>query len=141
MRHRYELPQKQWDLLASLLPEPTHHDGRGRPLEDHRRFVNGILWRPHTGAPWRDIPERYGPWQSIYTRFRRWRRDGVWAQVLTGLREGLERQDRLGQDLWLVDATLVRASRAASGATRHPDDVPVLGGPKPAQLTEPPEHA
>jgi transposase len=110
-------------------------------LEDHRRLFNGILWRLHTGAPWRDIPERYGPWQSIYTRFRRWRRDGVWATVLTRLLEDLERQDRLGHDLWLVDATIVRASRAASGAKHHPDEVPRLGGPKAAQLTEPSEHA
>jgi transposase len=56
------------------LPQPKHHGGRGRPLKDHRRIFNGILWRLHTGAPWRDIPERYGPWQSVYTRFRRWRR-------------------------------------------------------------------
>src|SRR5438552_2398172 len=132
MRHRYELSEQQWKRLSLLLPHPTHHDGRGRPLEDHRRLFNGILWRLHTGAPWRDIPERYGPWQSIYTRFRRWRRDGVWATVLTRLLEDLERQDRLGHDLWLVDATIVRASRAASGAKNHPDEVPILGGPKPA---------
>ena len=118
MRYRYELPQPDRERLAPLLPHPTHHGGRGRPWEDHRRTLNGILWRLHTGAPWRDIPERYGPWQRIYSRFQRWRRDGTWAKVLTHLLEGLERQGRLGHDLWLVDATIVRASRAASGAEK-----------------------
>ena len=85
MGHRYELAEQQWNRLAPLLPHPRHHGGRGRPLKDHRRVFNGILWRLHTGAPWRDIPERYGSWKSIYTRFRRWRRDGTWAKVLTQL--------------------------------------------------------
>jgi transposase len=118
MRHRYELPQQHWERLAPLFPDPTHHGGRGRPWEDHRRTLNGILWRLHTGAPWRDLPERYGPWQRIYSRFQRWRRDGTWATVLTRLLEELEREGRLGHDLWLVDATIVRASRAASGAEK-----------------------
>jgi transposase len=118
MRHRYELSDQQWNRLALLLPHPRHHGGRGRPLEDHRRVVNGILWRLHTGAPWRDIPERYGPWQSVYTRFRRWRRDGTWAKALTQLLEERERHGDLGRSLWLVDATIIRASRAAGGAKK-----------------------
>src|SRR5262249_60534107 len=79
---------------------------------------NGIRWRRHSGAPWRDIPERYGPWQRISGRFRRWRRDGTWAKVLTHLLEDLERRGRLGRTLWLVDATIIRASRAAGGAEK-----------------------
>src|SRR5438105_2003497 len=118
MSHRYELPLRQWARLAPLLPHPTHHDGRGRPLKNHRRIFNGILWRLHTGAPWRDIPERYGPWQSIYTRFRRWRRDGTWAKILTQLLEDREHHGHLGHSLWFVDATIVRASRAAGGAKK-----------------------
>lgn len=118
MGHRYELSEQQWKRLAPLLPHPRHHGGRGRPLEDHRRIFNGILWRLHTGAPWRDIPERYGPWQSIYTRFRRWRRDGTWAQALTRLLQDRERHGRLGHQLWFVDATIIRASRAAAGAEK-----------------------
>ena len=118
MPHRYELPQVQWERLAPLLPHPTHHAGRGRPLLDHRRLINGILWRLHTGAAWRDIPERYGPWETIYTRFRRWRLGGTWGRILTHLLEDLERQGRLGHELWLVDATVIRASRAAGGAKK-----------------------
>jgi transposase len=127
--------------IASFFPHPAHHGGRGRPLEDHRRILNGTLWRLHTGAPWRDIPDAYGPWETIYGRFRRWRRDGTWARVLTHLLEDLEQRGRLGHDLWLVDATVVRARRAASGAEKEPAEIPTLVGPKPAQLKEPPGHA
>src|SRR5579883_2513497 len=118
MGHRYELSDRQWKRLEPLLPQPRHHGGRGRPSKDHRRIFHGILWRLHTGAPWRDIPERYGPWQSIYTRFRRWRRDGTWARVLTHLLQEREAQGRLGRHLWLVDATIVRGSRSAGGAEK-----------------------
>ena len=99
-------------------------------MEDHRRILNGILWRLHTGAPWRDIPERYGPWQTVYGRFRRWRRDGTWARVLTHLLEDLEHQGRLGHDLWLVDATVIRASRAAGGAEKKSGRGPDAGRAK-----------
>jgi transposase len=99
------------------------------------------LWRLHTGSPWRDIPEGYGPWETVYGRFPRWRRDGTWANVLTYLLEDLEQHGRLGRALWSVDATVVRASRAAGGAEKQPDPVPLLRVPPPAQLKEPPEHA
>jgi transposase len=118
MRRRYELSQSQWERIEGFFPHPTHRDHRGRPWQDHRRIFNGILWRLHTGAPWRDIPERYGPWETIYSRFRRWTRDGTWARVLTHLLDDLERRGQLGHDLWFVDATIVRASRAASGAEK-----------------------
>jgi transposase len=141
MPHRHELPLSQWRRIAPFFPHRIHHGGRGRPLEDHRRLFNGMLWRLHTGAPWRDIPERYGPWETIYGRFRRWRRDGTWARILTHLLESLERRGRLGRDLWLVDATVVRASRAAAGAENNPRELPVLGGPAAAQIKEPIGHA
>jgi transposase len=118
MPHRYELPEPQWQRIAPLFPHPTHQDQRGRPWEDHRRLLNGILWRLHSGAPWRDIPERYGPWKTVYGRFRRWCRDGTWARILTHLLADLERHGRLGRDLWFVDATIIRATRAAAGAEK-----------------------
>ncbi len=128
---RYELSQKQWERIERFFPHPTHQDRRGRPWQDHRRIFNGILWRLHTGAPWRDIPERYGPWETIYGRFRRWTRDGTWAEVLTHLLEDLERHGRLGRELWFVDATVIRASRAAGGAEKRsgPGPRPARAGP------------
>ncbi len=138
---RYELSNRQWERLAPSLPHPTHHGGKGHPWKPHRKRINGILWILHTGAPWRDLPERYGPWQTVYDRFNRWRRDGTWAKILTHLLDHLERHCRLGRHLWFIDATVIRATRAAGGAEKHPDSRPHLGGPKAAQLREPEDHA
>jgi transposase len=141
MRLRYQLPESHWERIAHFFPPAGHRHARGRPRQDHHRILNGILWRLHTGAPWRDIPPAYGSWETIYGRFRRWRRDGTWANILTSLLDDLEQRGRLGHDLWLVDATVVRASRAAAGAKEHPAEIPCLGGPKRAQLQEPAKHA
>jgi transposase len=127
MRRRYELGSYQWGRLAPLLPHPTHHGGKGHPWGPHRRLLNGILWVLHTGAPWRDVPERYGPWQTVYDRFNRWRKDGTWAKILTRLLDHLERHGRLSRHLWFVDASNIRASRAAAGAEKKSEPVPLLG--------------
>jgi transposase len=131
MLHRHELSQRQWERLAPFFPDLTHRDGRGRPWQDHQRILKGILWRLHTGTPWRDLPERYGPWETIYSRFRRWRQDGTWARILTHLLNDLERQGGLGHQLWLIDATIIRASRAAAGAKKKSR----LGSPPPRTNT------
>jgi transposase len=141
MPPRHALPERHWERIARFFPPAGRRRARGRPLEDHHRILNAILWRLHTGAPWRDIPEAYGPWETIYGRFRRWRRDGTWATILTALLDDLEQRGRLGRALWLVDATVVRASRAAAGARNQPAALPRLGGPVRAQLQEPPKHA
>jgi transposase len=141
MRQRHKLPWDHWQRIAHFFPPRAHEGRRGRPFQSHYRLFNAILWRLHTGAPWRDIPWTYGRWETIYGRFRRWRRDGTWAKILTYLLEDLEQRGLLGHELWLVDATVVRASRAAAGAENHPSEVPKLAGPPSAQLKEPPEHA
>src|SRR4029450_543332 len=115
---RYELTDAQWACIAPLLPDP-HHDLRpGHPWQDHRRMVNGILWHLHTGAPWRDLPDRYGPWQTVYDRFNFWRHDGTSATVLDALLLRLDKAGLIDRALWLVDASLIRASRAAAGAKK-----------------------
>jgi transposase len=125
MRRRYELSTLMWQRLQPLLPHPTHRGGPGHPWRPHRRLINGILWVLHTGAPWRDVPPRYGPWQTVYDRFNRWRRDGTWARLLTHLLGRLDKLGRLSRELWLVDSSIIRATRAASGAGKK-------GGPAPA---------
>jgi transposase len=70
---RYEIDPRLRGWIDPLLPESTHHGGRGRPWKDHHTIIYGILWVVHSGAPWRDLPERYGPWQTVYDRFNRWR--------------------------------------------------------------------
>jgi transposase len=141
MRQRHALPERHWERIAHFFPPAGHRRSRGRPRHDHHQILNAILWRLHTGAPWRDIPATDGSWETVYGRFRRWRRDGTWAKILTSLLDDLEQRGRLGHDLWLVDATVVRASRAAAGAEDHPLTIPRLGGPKRAQLQEPAKHA
>jgi transposase len=116
--HRYELSDAQWACIAPLFPDPYHGGRRGHPWLDHRRIVHGILWHLHTGAPWRDLAERYGPWQTVYDRFNYWRLDGTWATILDTWLLRLDKAGLIDRDLWLVDASLIRASRAAAGAEK-----------------------
>ncbi len=111
---RYELTDEQWDLLKGLFPK----QGRGGRWLDHRTVLNGMLWILRSGAPWRDLPERYGKWQSVNHRFNRWRRDGTFGRILKALQIRLDRQGKIDWDLWLVDGTNIRASRAAAGARK-----------------------
>ncbi|MER7722315.1 IS5 family transposase [Streptomyces flaveolus] len=92
-------------------------DGRGRPWRDHRQVINGVLWRLRTGTPWRDLPDRYGPWQTVYERFARWEADGTWAHLLEQVQV---RDDSLGAVEWTVsvDSTINRAHQHAAGARK-----------------------
>src|SRR3954470_18312347 len=126
---RYELSEQQWARIAPLLPHRTHHGKAGRPFGDPQPILNGILWHLHTGAPWRDLPERYGPWQTAYDRFNRWRRDGTWARILDALLLRLDDRGLIDRSLWLIDATVIRASRAAAGAKKKSPHGAAVGRP------------
>ena len=125
--HRYELTDAQWERIAPFFPDRSHHGGPGHPRKDHRPLVNGILWRLHTGAPWPDVPERYGPRKTVYDRFNRWRADGTWARILDASLLRLDDRGLIDRDLWFVDATVIRASRAAAGAGEKGGDAPATG--------------
>jgi transposase len=112
---RYELSDPQWARIAPLFRQRTRRSKAGRPPNDHRPIVNAILWVLHTGAPWRDLPERYGPWQTIFTRFNGWRRDGSWVRIVTSLLDELDDKGQIDHDLWCIDGSVIRASRAAAG--------------------------
>ncbi len=116
MVRRHELTDGQWERLAALLPLGG---GRGRPWHDHRRVLNGIFWVLRTGAPWRDLPERYGKWKSVHARFVRWREDGTWDYLLTHLQQDLDAAGELDWQLWCIDGSSVRASKAAAGARKR----------------------
>ena len=73
---RYELTTEQWERVKAVLP-PERTGQRGRPRKDNRKMLNGMLWIAHSGAQWRELPEVYGPWQSVYARFAKWRDDGT----------------------------------------------------------------
>jgi transposase len=72
----------------------------------------------HTGAPWRDLPERYGPWKTVFHRFNSWRKDGTWVRIVTSLLDELDDKGLIDHDLWCIDGTVIRASRAAAGAKK-----------------------
>ena len=110
------LTDKQWERLLPLLPPLKGR--RGRPNNNHRPIVNGILWLDRTGAPWRDLPSAYGPWQTVATRFYRWRRAGIWDQVLAELQRQGDAAGELDWDLHHVDGTIVRAHQHAAGAQK-----------------------
>ena len=109
---RHELTDKQWEAIRPVMPKPAR---TGRPRRDDRQMLNGILWILRTGAPWRDLPERFGPWQTVYDHFCRWRRQGLFDRILQTLQIKLDANGRIDWDLWCVDGTTVRATRAAAG--------------------------
>jgi transposase len=138
---RYELSDQQWARIEPLLPDRFHDGNAGHPFNEHRPIVNAILWILHTGAPWRDLPERFGPWEAVYDRFNRWRRDGTWSRIVTSLLDELDDTGQIDHDLWCIDGSVVRASRAAAGARMHARPARRLGGRKETQMQEPQDHA
>lgn len=112
----HELTDDQWAVLAPHLP--PQRAATGRPAKDHRLMVDGVLWRLRTGAPWRDLPERDGPWESVYTRFRRWQAAGVWEEVLRALQAAADAHGELDWDLHFLDGTSIRAHPHAAGAPK-----------------------
>jgi transposase len=113
---RFDLTDRQGRRLEPLLP--PQRPRTGRPNDDHRRIVNGILGVLRTGAPWRDLPERYGPVGTVSSRFYRWREARVWDQVLAALQAEADAGGEVEWDLHFVDATIVRAHQHAAGARR-----------------------
>lgn len=110
-----DLSDAEWARLVPLLPSMAAQ--RGGRWRDHRQVINGILWRIDNGAKWREVPERYGPWQTCYDRFARWESDGTWARIEQRLQADA---DAAGDLDWRaqVDATIVRAHQHAAGARK-----------------------
>jgi len=124
MVRRVEITDRAWQEIELLLPEYGRSGGQWR---DHRTVVNGILWKMRTGSPWRDLPERYGPWQTCFDRFDRWRRDGTWDRLLA---RAQTKSDAVGEVEWevSVDDTVIRAHQHAAGARRRPSAADEKGG-------------
>ena len=129
----FELSDQAFTHVQPLLPANSQ---RGKPWRDHRQVLGGILWKLHTGRPWRDVPTRFGPWQTCYSRLRRWQRDGTWPRIWALLATGEHGSghDRRGQ------AALVAAPVAAPGAglvaappPRPPQHLPDAGRRPPHQ--------
>jgi transposase len=114
--NRGELTNSQWERLQPLLP--PQKPKTGRPAHDHRTILNGILWMLRTGAPWRDLPERYGPWRTVASRFYRWQRAGIWAQLFSAVQAQADAQGQLNWDVHYLDGTMIRAHQHAAGAKK-----------------------
>ena len=126
---RKDLTDRQWRILEPLLPRGKRP---GRPPKwTRRQLLDGIRWRTRVGAPWRDVPERYGHWQSIYGLFRRWQRAQVWPLIVAKLQAFA---DAAGLICWTVsvDSTINRAHQHAAGARHDPDTQVEPPGPEPA---------
>jgi transposase len=81
----------------------------GRPAKEHRTILNGILWILRTGAPWRDLPERYGNWKTVYSRFRRWQEVGIWDRILTEIQIEAAHDDQIDGSVTMIDSSSIRA--------------------------------
>lgn len=114
MAKRYELSDEAWAVVADL----TETHGRGRPRLSERLMLDGVLWIHCSGAGWRDMPERFGPWSTVYQRFRGWRNQGTFDQMLKRLHLRLNEQGLIDLQTWMIDSTAVRATQASSGAEK-----------------------
>lgn len=103
--------------MEPLLPDRGPR--RGGRWADHRMVLNGVFWRTRSGSPWRDLPEGYGNWKTIYNRHRRWSGDGTWERVLAELRRGADQHEGPGWTVG-VDGAVVRAHQHAAGARHQP---------------------
>jgi transposase len=115
VNRRFEITDEEWDRLAPLLPAMTPK--RGGRWRDHRQVLNGILFRVRSGVPWRDLPERYGPWETVYKRFARWQADGTWARIQASLHTQADGAGELDWDAQ-IDSSVVRAHQHAAGARK-----------------------
>lgn len=109
---RYELTDEGFERIEPLLPTQR----RGGKWADHRTVLNGIFWVLNSGAHWRDMPERYGKWQTVYGRYRRWVREGLFDRMLERLHVSLDEYGRIDWSVFDVDGSNVRAHRSVAGA-------------------------
>ena len=106
---RHEISDAEWDLIQPHLPGRV--EDPGRTARDHRGCINAVLWMARTGAPWRDLPERFGPWNSVFQRFNRWCKRGVWARLLEVWKDP-------DLECLMLDSSVIRAHQHAAGALK-----------------------
>ena len=110
-----DLTEAQWAILDPLIPEPARRkDGRGRPWRPRRHVLNGVLWILRTGARWKDLPERYPPYQTCHRRFQQWVASGVMRGVLEALALDLKARGKLDLQETFIDGTFAPAKKGGS---------------------------
>ena len=127
-RRRYELTDEQYERIEHLLPEV---EGRGCPYNDHRKVINGIFWVLRSGAPWRDVPERYGNWKTVYDRFRRWAEDGTLESIVRHLQGELDAEGYVDWSQLGAHSTIGQAARAVASGPSDSKKGPEPGETKP----------
>ena len=105
---RYDLTDFEWKVIQPLLPNKP----RGVPRVDDRRVLNGMFWVLRSGSPWADLPERYGPPTTVYNRFNRWARAGVWVRIFETLAA------KSPQSMAFIDSSIIRAHQHAAGGKK-----------------------
>jgi transposase len=110
MLRRHEVSDSEWERIKGFLP--PENTGEGRPSKSNRDIYNAILWINRTGAPWRDLPERFGPWETVYSRFRLWSKNGVFKRLFEHYSSDADMQE------YSIDSTSCKAHQHAAGAKR-----------------------
>jgi transposase len=118
MLRRHEIADEQWSAIQDLLPGKEGDPGATAP--DNRLFINAVLWIAKTGAPWRDLPERFGNWNSVFQRFNRWCKAGIFQIVMAKLQDP-------DLDILMLDSTVIRAHQHAAGAENSSPEAEALG--------------
>jgi transposase len=121
---RGDLTNDEWARLKPHLPKSGQRGGR---WANHRRIINGILFRQRTGVPWRGLPARFGKWQTVYERHRRWSADGTWDKIYAAVLADADAEGRIDWSMVSVDSTTCRAHQHAAGARKKPPRVPGKG--------------
>lgn len=109
---RYELTKGQWECIKELLP-PERAGKRGRPRKDDRNMLNGMLWIACRETKWREMPEAYGPWQSVYARFAIWRDDGTLEAIFRALYAEADMENLS------LDSTCIKVHESANGGGKN----------------------
>jgi len=125
MQNRGDLTDEKWERLQPLLP--PQKPIVGRPALDHRHIINGILWILRTATPWRDLPERYGKWSTVASRFYRWCKSGLWDQLFEQILQLADAEGQLDWQVNDVDGTIIRAHQHAAGAAKSNAEAEALG--------------
>ena len=113
---RHRLSDDEWECFKDVFPKAAR---TGRPPRDRRTIVDGILWILRTGAPWRDLPEEFGPWATVWDLFDKWNADGTLDEILARLQADHLDAGEIDEELWCVDGTTVRAARCAAGGGKR----------------------
>nr|AAG53985.1 putative transposase A [Pantoea agglomerans] len=120
---RYDIPDEAWAIIQPLLPAVPASPRTGRPWAEHRMIINGMFWVLCSGAPWRDLPERYGLWKTVYNRFNRWSKSGLINIIFNRLLSLLYANGLVDWSATALDGSNIRALKCAAGAQKN---IPIL---------------